>query len=230
MVRHQPVPNVVSAAPRISANHSTETTSAVYISGNCCTGERFNRTAMCTTGRPKCRSTLDQPAYGSAPKLQRDFPHVCMSRMTHEVMYDCQLQYCQACNHDHCPIGKYLWFLVICLQNPRQHLLQDGLHFQPFIFLTPEGEAAGEHAVQQDAAGPDVSHLASILVVQQHLWRNILRRACSWNVQATVHSYTDWAPMRQHAGFDSTCWCQKTQPTCAFQPYDRVGHAIQWSW
>ena len=71
-----------------------------------------------------------------------------------------------------------LRFLEVGLQNPWQHLLQDSLSLQPFILLAPEGEAAGEHAVQQDAAGPDVRHLASILIVQQYLWCNILRSAC----------------------------------------------------
>ena len=73
-----------------------------------------------------------------------------------------------------------LGFLEVCLQNPGQHLLQDSLGFQPFVFLAAKGEAAGEHAVEQDATRPDVRHLAGILVVQQHLWCHILRSACTF--------------------------------------------------
>ena len=44
-----------------------------------------------------------------------------------------------------------LWFLEVCLQNSGEHLLQDSWCLQALVLLAPEGEAAGEHAVQQDA-------------------------------------------------------------------------------
>ena len=74
---------------------------------------------------------------------------------------------------------RYLRLLKVCLQYPGQHLLQHSLRLQALILLAPEGEAASEHAVQQNATGPDVCHLASILVVQQHLWSNIFWCPCS---------------------------------------------------
>ena len=72
----------------------------------------------------------------------------------------------------------YLWSLIICLENSRQHFLQHCLNFQPFVFLTPEGKAASEHAVQQDATGPQVCHFTSILVVQQNFWSDVLGSSC----------------------------------------------------
>ena len=75
--------------------------------------------------------------------------------------------------------ARYLRLLKVCLQYPGQHPLQHSLRLQALILLAPKGEAASEHAVQQDATGPYVRHLASILVVQQHLWSNILWCPCS---------------------------------------------------
>ena len=44
-----------------------------------------------------------------------------------------------------------LGLLKVSLQDPWQHFLQHSLGFQALILLAPEGEAASEHAVQQDA-------------------------------------------------------------------------------
>ena len=60
----------------------------------------------------------------------------------------------------------YMRFLKISFQYSWEHFLQDCLSFQPLVFLAPEGEAASQHAVQQNPTGPDVCHLACILVVQ----------------------------------------------------------------
>ncbi len=72
----------------------------------------------------------------------------------------------------------YLWSLIICFEDSRQHFLQYCLNFQPFVFLTPEGEAASEHAVQQNATGPQVCHFTSVLVVQQNFWSDVLGSSC----------------------------------------------------
>ena len=72
----------------------------------------------------------------------------------------------------------YLWLLIICFENSREHFLQYCLNFQPFVFLTPEGEAASEHAVQQNTTGPQVCHFTSVLVVQQNFWSDVLGSSC----------------------------------------------------
>ncbi len=48
---------------------------------------------------------------------------------------------------EHMDVVKYLRLLKVCLQNPRQHLLQHSLRLQALVLLAPEGEATGEHAV-----------------------------------------------------------------------------------
>ena len=72
----------------------------------------------------------------------------------------------------------YRGLVVFCLKDSGQHFLHCSMRSQPLIFLAPEGEAASQHAVQQNPTGPDVGHLACILAFQQNLWGYILWSAC----------------------------------------------------
>lgn len=47
--------------------------------------------------------------------------------------------------------SAYVRPLKVRFQDSGQHLLQDCLSPEPFIFFAPEREAASKHAVQEDA-------------------------------------------------------------------------------
>ena len=121
-------------------------------------------------------SMLQCQSCQARPRLLKTISHlgvICAQQLVGPIVIKKHATYMrlQACKSN-------LWFLEVCLQYSGEHLLQDSWCLQALVLLAPEGEAASEHAVQQDATRPDVRHLASILVVQQHLWRNILRSAC----------------------------------------------------